>query len=173
MDKEELLARLRQEWEATIEDKGGYCTCCRRWGKINSYKITKSMVKSLLWLSQFRDWVNLPVEAPRWILRTYSISTLARWGLIEQMAKEIPDDPEEQQTTKHSGMWRITPLGREFLHGRTSVPERVYIYDKEVIKVSDAKVYVYDCYEDFNYGQMMNERAIDAQALNKEMEEAL
>ena len=35
-------------WKVTIADKGGYCPCCGKWGKVYRQKISEAMVKSLL-----------------------------------------------------------------------------------------------------------------------------
>ena len=47
-DKDELLEQLRAAWRSTIEEDGGHCPCCDRWGKIYSRTLNKTMAKSLV-----------------------------------------------------------------------------------------------------------------------------
>jgi hypothetical protein len=73
------------EYRDVLENGGGNCPCCQRWGKINGYQITSTQVRGMIWMFQnfFEDeWVDLG-KAPKWVLRSKSMATLHHWGLLE------------------------------------------------------------------------------------------
>lgn len=151
MSKEEL----RQQWRHAIENDGAHCPVCDRWGRIYARGINKTMARSLMWLCQaIKDkdgWVDVPSNAPRWLVRSNQLATLRWWSLVERRGN---DDPKN----KHSGMWRATKLGVDFVHGLKKIPEKVYTYNGEVETVSQNLVHISECFQDyFNYEQIMNE----------------
>ena len=151
MDKEQL----RQKWRHSIEHDGGLCPVCDRWGRIYARGINKTMAQSLMWLCQaVKDkdgWVDVPANAPRWLVRSNQLATLRWWSLVERRGN---DDPKN----KHSGMWRATKLGVDFAHGVKQIPDKVYTYNGEVEVVSQNLIYIAECFKEyFDYEKMMNE----------------
>lgn len=55
---------------------------------------------------------------------------IKHWGLIE---------PQENSDPKKAGAgyWRLTYKGIEFIHGKTTIPDAVYIFNDSRINVSD------------------------------------
>ncbi len=127
------LDQAKQEWLATIHGKGGDCPCCNRWGKVYSRNINKTMVQSLRWLYDAcaekprGAWINVPNTAPKSVLRSNQLATLRWWGLVERQ----PTSPQDNR--KHSGMWRITLAGMDFVEGLTCVPKKVFTCNGEVV----------------------------------------
>lgn len=151
MDNEEL----RQKWRRTIEGDGGHCPVCDRWGRIYARGINKTMAQSLMWLCKaIKDddgWVDVPTSAPRWLVRSNQLSTLRWWLLVERKGN---DDPKN----KHSGMWKATKLGEEFVYGIKKIPEKVYTYNGEVEVVSQNSIHISECFKEyFDYEKIMNE----------------
>jgi hypothetical protein len=149
------VKQLRGNWHATIEDEGGYCPVCSRWGKIYARALNRTMARSLLWLCKEalnNPWVDVPKMAPRWLVRSNQLPTLKAWGLVER----APVDPKSK--TKHSGMWRPTELGVQFALQQVTVPKKVYTYNDTVQSVSPEQVSLTDCFgDDFDYQATMND----------------
>jgi hypothetical protein len=150
MNKEEL----RQNWRVAIEHSGGHCPVCDRWGKINVRSINRTMARSLIWLCNTKKdeggWVEVPRKGPSYVTTTNQLPSLRWWGLIERKPN---DDPAK----KHSGIWRPTKLGFDFMNGKVKVAKKVYVYNKEVEMISQDKVDIYDCFKDvFDYREIMN-----------------
>ena len=149
----EELEAIRDVWRNTIEGDGGKCPCCRRWGKIYARNINETMCRSLIWLAytraNARGWVDVPETAPRWLVRSNQLATLRWWGLVERLPSNDPD-------AKHSGLWRVTQLGRDFVAGRVTVPKTAYTYNGEVEYMSAEQTTVADCFgKKFSYHEVM------------------
>jgi len=155
-DEEKYLDQLKKNWRDTIENDGGHCPCCGKWGKISPFPMTEIMALGLLWLSKATadadGWVDVPNTAPRWMLRGKTYTTMHRWGLIEKA------DRHEDQTKKSDGLWRVTVKGLHFLCGTTSIPKKVFIYNNTIEGWSDETVYFRDCFgKHFDYEAVMAE----------------
>jgi len=150
MDKQEL----RKHWRHTIENDGGYCPICERWGKINARSINRTMARSLLWLCHAKKdedgWVHVPKKGPSYVTTTNQLPSLRWWNLIE---RKPSDDPSK----KHSGYWRPTELAYKFIKGDVKVPKKVYVYNTQVEMISPNEVYFHECFkDDFDYREVMN-----------------
>lgn len=149
------IEAARKAWRDTIEDDGGHCPVCARWGKIYGRAINSTMARSLIWLcsapTDADGWVDVPNRAPRWVIRSNQLPTLHWWNLVERLGSE---DAKQ----KHSGMWRPTALGLDFVHAGARVPRKVYTYNNMVESHSLETVQIHDCFkEQFDYQQVMNE----------------
>jgi hypothetical protein len=154
MSDEHLLI-LKAHWKEAIENEGACCPVCNRWGKIYGRSINKTMAYSLVWLASTKSdedgWVDVPNSGNLRILRSNQLPTLRWWNLVER--KEGGENK-----TKHSGFWRTTLMGKDFVHGRIQVPEKVFTYDAEVIAVSDKQTYIWQCFKkQFDYQEVMNQ----------------
>lgn len=153
----EELEIIRNMWRDTIEGDGGKCPCCNRWGKIYARNINETMCRSLIWLAyaraNARGWVDVPETAPRWLVRSNQLATLRWWNLVERLPSEDPD-------AKHSGLWRVTDLGRDFVAGKVQVPKTAYTYNGEVEYMSSGTISVSDCFgKRFSYAEVMAAQA--------------
>lgn len=146
------LAAARKHWfEDVITDEGGHCPCCDRYGKQYKRKMNRTMAASLIWLQNAgAGWIDVPKQAPKWVVRTNQLSTLKWWGLIER----YPADPGGK--VKHSGLWRMTTEGSLFAMGLTQAPAWVITYNDEPIEFSDTLIYIEDALgTGFDYRDVM------------------
>jgi len=162
MDRNELEAVLRREWADTIEDKGGHCPICDRWGKINIIKIRGVMIKQLHWIYKEGggDWLHIPSQKPKFGINAYAFTSFKHWGMVEQ--KEVIKLTKEEraqgmtQDKRTSGIWRVTPIGYDFLFNGLQVPKAVFTYNDVRVGQSDDSVTARECaFEKFNYDEMM------------------
>lgn len=151
----DIVERLRAAWRATIEDGGGHCVVCDRWGKIYSRPINRTMAHSLIWLAHAEadadGWVDVPKKGPRWVVQSNQLPTLRWWGLVERK-------PNEGETkTKHSGLWRLTPEGGKFVSHGARIPKHVFTYNDTVQGYGTETVTIKDCFLDnFDYNTVMS-----------------
>lgn len=158
-----VIARLRDVWQSMIKGSGGHCPVCDKWGKVSAITMTGTCVRSLIWLRNEhiktgQGWIHVPSTAPRYVMRSYSISSLKHWGLVQQRA-EVPEPKEKgKPKTKYSGYWRITPVGQDFLDGLCQMPKKVFIYNDARWGASDDMTHARNCLdEQFDYDAMMRD----------------
>ena len=148
------LEELRDKWHDTIHDAGGACPVCDRFGIVYRVGLNATMAKSLIWLSKVQTpdgWVDVPTTAPKFVLRSNQLATTKHWGLVERRANDNPK-------IKHSGMWRITDKGRQFVNNQLRVSKKVYIYNDVVEAWSPEDVSIEECFaEHFDYRDAMRQ----------------
>lgn len=152
------LHELRADWRAVIGGKGGHCPCCDRWGRVNKKSLNLTLVKTLVWMSEWRyhkndgGWIHMPTEAPPFVKRSNQYSSLAGWGFIERQQKQtkIPSD------VKHEGWWRITPHGMDFIEGKVKVPKQVLHYNQMFVGLAGPLVGPRDVDKQFSYSETMS-----------------
>lgn len=150
------LLDAKAGWRKTIHGKGGNCPCCERFGKVYARALNKTMVESLKWLADqntakgLREWIDVPNTAPKAVLRSNQLASLRWWGLVE---RQLPDPGDKK--AKHSGMWRVTLRGMDFVEGRLLVPKKVSTYNGEVVSTSDEMVSITSLFPGFNYSAVM------------------
>jgi hypothetical protein len=148
----------RDLWRETIEGDGGHCPVCDRWGKVYKRNINETMARSLVWLYANRSeegWVDVPNTAPRWLVRSNQLPTLAWWNLVERM------ENDGYNMTKFSGLWRTTSQGLDFIQGG-EVPKSVFTYNNCVEGFSKDFVHLRDCFSShFDYEEVMAHRFND------------
>lgn len=78
---------------------------------------------------------------------------LIYWGMVEQKPKEA-----DNTSKRTSGLWKPTPRGVAFVHGRYSAPSYKFLYKNEVIFEDGELATIVDALgDDFNYGDLMSE----------------
>lgn len=145
---------LREQWRDTVRKDGGHCPCCDRWGKVYKRNINETMARSVIWLAGApcgaEGWVDVPSNAPRWLVRSNQLATLRWWGLVERR------EPSEGEDKKYSGMWRCTELGKQWIAGNAKVHQSVWTYAGEVESLDGPMVSVSDCLgQHFSYQETM------------------
>jgi hypothetical protein len=96
-------------------------------------------------------WVDVANTAPRWLVQSNQLSTLRWWGLIER----APND--DKNKTKHSGVWRLTAKGYDFVHHGARIPKYVFTYNDTVQGYGVEMVAFKDCFTDnFDYNAIMS-----------------
>jgi hypothetical protein len=146
------LVEAQLDFQFAIQEKGGNCPCCYRWGKINGYQITSTQARGMIWMLQNfpeGDWVDLG-KAPPWILRSKSMSTLQHWGLLESKTKGMDEDK------RGSGLWRLTPQGYGFIYRQILMPKFAFVFNNKLIKYSKEQVDVIQVLgKKFSYEELM------------------
>ena len=120
--EEAYLRKMREDWNRSIEAKGGHCPCCTRFGKVYKIKMSQHLALCLRWIyvhGEEGGWVDVQNKAPRWMMKSKTYPLLEHWNLI--CSKE-----------QRSGIWKATEKGREFTHGYRTVPAAVHIYDNRI-----------------------------------------
>jgi hypothetical protein len=148
----DFLRAIRSVWRSVIEKDGGRCPCCDRWGKVYARPINETMARSLIWLCNApskNGWVDVPTEAPRWLVRSNQLPTLRWWDLVERAhGKEIDK--------KYSGFWRPTELGRSFAEGKIAMPKAVFTYNGERERYGEETIRIHECFGSyFSYQEVM------------------
>lgn len=145
------LQELREDWSTRIKHDGGHCPVCDRWGKVYPRSINGTMARSLCWLASREGWVDVPLDGPRWLVRSNQLPTLRWWGLVERQQNTDPH-------LKHSGMWRVTEKGQDCARNRIQVPKKVFTYNADPVDFGDDLTFIADCFpERFDYQAVMRE----------------
>ena len=147
------VAQLRQEILDKREE-GCLCKICDQYVKLYKVKLNSGMAHFLCWMftqpNHAFAWIDVPLQAPRQIIKNRNYGRLAHWGLIE--AKQNDDDP----TKKDSGLWRLTQKGLAFVTGNLTVPKHVMLYNNIAEGFSEEHTKIKDCFEShFNYEELM------------------
>ena len=156
--KNQSLLEAKAEFDMAIKGDGMTCPCCNRWGKVYGYRVNSTMVRGLFWLfiAGKGDWINIQEKAPRFILRSKSLSTMKYWGLVERKPKGLSDGK------RSSGIWKITNDGISFIHRNLYINKKVFVFDDKVVARSDELVGVDDCIRNkFLYDELLVTRMTD------------
>jgi hypothetical protein len=148
---------VRIQFFGTLADgKSTDCPVCRRYAKYELRPLNATMARSLIWLvDRFEknggQWINVPEEAPSWLIRTNQHTTLAKWGLIERKANH------EDKTKKHTGYWKPLELGIKFAKGLCAVPYKVCLWDDTKIGETEETITVQEAILSggFNYSEII------------------
>lgn len=141
-------------------DEGVTCPCCQQYAKRYKRKLNSSMAAALCWMwTAARQtsknhatsvWINIPAQAPSWVLKAREYPKLAWWGLIEEKPRQ------EGSKARTSGVWRVTPLGAEFVRGCSDVPMYAFVYNGEVQDFTDRTTDIRHALGDrFDYAELM------------------
>lgn len=149
----ELLSEARM-WVNKGRDKGVTCPCCDQFAKIYNRKLNTAMARTLISVSQYfeqggqDDYLHIEKYLAR-RTRATDFYKLKFWGIIE--SKPLING------TVSCGMWKVTPLGFDFVHRRCTVPKRAAIYNDELLGFSkDHTDIVESLGEYFDYSELMN-----------------
>jgi hypothetical protein len=139
--------------EPTRHD-GETCQACGRFLKVYYRKLSTAMALALVRL--FGMAIEIPNRSYFHVREFYKergdFAKLKFWGMIEEA-------PNEDETKKSSGLWRITDEGTKFVCMETKVPQYVILkWGSELLGFAGAEVDVRQCLEfgnKFNYSELM------------------
>jgi hypothetical protein len=153
--EQDFLNKLKTDYRKVLQNAGGDCPCCGRFGKYNGYSITKTDAKFLVWLfinGDEKGWVHTASQAPREFMRAKSFTNLRYWALIE-------DYPNDNKDIKGSGFWRVTNKAIRYIRGEMQLPKKAFVFDRTLMGFSEQQVYFSECFKDyFDLEQVMNSR---------------
>lgn len=144
------LEEARDLVETKIRGKGIHCPCCGKWCKMDKRPINWKMVNALYWIydnTQLGDFVDVPRNAPAWLLASNQHSTLKHWGLVERA-------PNTDSKKKHSGLWRVTPKGMQAMMGEP-IPKYAFIFDDRCYGFDGPMILLKDVKNRFDYAELM------------------
>jgi len=147
------LRETQEEFHQKLHE-GDQLTCpvCDQNCKVYKRKLNSGMAAALCWLVRVFDggWIDVPSDAPRFVLRTKEYGTVRHWGLIEQRPND--DNPSK----KESGLWMPTEEGIAFAKGQIRVPKHVYLYNNKPLQFSDEDTNIVEALGDkFDYAELM------------------
>jgi len=98
---------------------------------MQTYTMNSKLLDSLTWMIDAADgshykWLNIPKEAPRWMINDRTYNRLRYWGLAEHRMIKT------EAMNRKAGMWRPTMLGIEWRRGIKEIPKTVYVLNGEV-----------------------------------------
>lgn len=141
------LQRMKDEWEETIKGDGGCCPVCGKFGKVYRIKLSQALALSLKWMADNAGedgWVDVQTKGPRWMLRAKTYPLLVHWGMLESRQPR-------------SGVWRVTPQGRDFIAGTEVAPKAVYIYDNALMALDAESTTFRGCFGvKFDFDELMS-----------------
>lgn len=122
---EVTLRQAKATLVSNLED-GTTCPCCGQYAKLYVRQLNSGMAATLVWLvNQYlktKKWIDIPEDAPRFVIKNREIGRLKHWGLVVQHANE-----EEGQKT--SGIWKPTEKGIQFALMEITVPRSVRLFN--------------------------------------------
>lgn len=143
-----------KEWlEEQLDNGGAECPCCGQYARRYRRKLNSNMAASLIkaWCVAGDEWFHAPTVLGR---NDGELAKLRYWGLVEEERRARPDGGR-------AGWWRVTPQGKIYVKGHTSVPAHALIYDGQLLRLdaSSGRVTIHDALGDkFSYRELMGEK---------------
>lgn len=159
----------KQFFEVLSQGKQYNCPVCERYAKYELRPINSTQARALIWLVfKYREfgcgdiWIDVPREAPSWLTKTNQHTTLSKWGLIERSGNS-------NTTKKHSGNWRPTQLGCDFVDGKVTIPYKVCIWDDQKIGEVKEQISIYEALGTggFDYKTIMENPNTEVASIDK------
>ncbi len=154
-DPEYLLQDARDYVKNNLDD-GIICPCCNKYTRRYKRKFNSTMARSLLWLvktylnNKPYNFIDVPKDGPRWLVRSNQLATIRWWDLAQRPINE--DNPD----LKHSGLWKPTEKGINFVFRRIRIPEVAVTYDGNLQELSGNLVSIEDTLgTKFSYAEIM------------------
>lgn len=115
----EAQAYLRQHW-----DEGAECPCCTRRVQVYRRKLNSQMARALIALYRAHglEWGHMREVLDHAGIQRADEAKLAYWNLIAESVQHREDGGRP-------GLWRVTPKGKGWLLGHSTVPAYGLFYD--------------------------------------------
>lgn len=136
MDKEQFFQALQDG--RRIE-----CPTCERSAAYNPKMLNFGLCKSLQYLDGKTDWACPSRDLSH--SKASAAALLRHWGLAESKVSV------SKARGKDSGLWKITERGRAFVAGLITVPERILLYNGDMIGEPHGKEITFAEAEQRNY----------------------
>ena len=138
-----------------IEKKGYKCSCCGQFVKTYHRKLNSSMAQVLILIYKsgktdcfhVEDWLK---SLNRGDLRA-DFHKLRYWGLLKKKIHTREDG------SPRNGFYRITPSGIMFVEGKTTVQEKILIFNNEFQGFEGEQINIYQALGNkFDYKELMS-----------------
>jgi hypothetical protein len=138
------------------KNKGCQCPCCGQYAKIYKYKLFATSAMALIVLyklskksSEEYFHVSSFAEQIKFKKRSPHFAELRFWGLIESSKEKHIDK-------KHSGYWKITKKGIDFVQNKIKVDEYILIYNNQYLGFDGDKISIKHALSNkFSYEELM------------------
>jgi hypothetical protein len=153
----EAKSYLKANW-----GKGVECPCCGQFVKLYKRTLNSGMAVTLIRIYNLTEHIDLNLPPVIWIdvkdfLRQkryhngHDWTLLRFWGLLEQQVSE--DNPEQ----KHSGFWKITEKGKDFVKNKIIVPKQLLHFNQTPYGFVGKEITITDALgSKFNYQELMD-----------------
>ncbi len=139
-------------WLADRVKTGARCPCCNQFAKVYRRQINSGMARSLIAMylhGPEGQWVHVPTQVGA---RSREEGKLRYWGLVEEQVDVRSDGGR-------AGYWRLTPAGRAWVTGQSTVPKYVTVYNNQVLESYGEQITIAGALGDrFSYSDLMNPR---------------
>jgi hypothetical protein len=145
-----------QKWLAERVKGGARCPCCNQFTKVYRRQINSGMARSLIAMylhGPQGQWVHLPTQVGA---RSREEGKLRYWGLVEEQVTV------QRVDGGRAGYWRLTPAGRTWVTGQSTVHKYVAVYNNIVLESYGEQVSITDALGTrFNYTELMAPRPME------------
>ena len=137
--------------DALIEGEPVECPVCSQLAKIYKRQIYGRMAEVLVEMDRAdEEWVHVPTIGTRLgFALGGDVAKLKYWGLIEEASGKRDDGGR-------AGYWRVTKLGEDFIHGRTTIKKYALVYNGVVLGFDGPNIGIIDL-GDFHYSELMGQ----------------
>jgi hypothetical protein len=120
------LGEVRKYIKDQREEKGTHCPACQGFSKNYRYSVNalKANLLTEVLLYGGLEPVHVSRELPHIKQHGGELAKTRHWGLLEPVGN-------------HSGVWRVTLKGKQFLKGNVEIPEWIITYNNVVIDESE------------------------------------
>lgn len=129
----ETLEEARTRVHDGREEKHGtVCPCCDQHAQTYRWSLYSSIAKALMMLDHIAapgEFVHVNVLKERGWRGQGGMAHARWWGLVEEEDKVRSDGG-------HSGCWRLTQYGKDFIYGRAVIYRYVWVYNRQVLRWS-------------------------------------
>lgn len=118
-------------WLREQAAEGALCPCCRQLAKIYKRRINSGQARILI--KWWRNYGTTPVKLSQAVQTPGGdYAKLRWWGLIEKL-------PGVREDGGSAGVWRVTDLGRRFVHGTARIPRAARVYNNTLLRLDAAE----------------------------------
>lgn len=156
IDDNSTLREVKRFLRETRKDPGGtHCPACTQHYQEYKRFFTGGMARSLIWLLHVSekfddDYIHVERKAPPEILNVRSWDKIEAWGCVIRA-------PNDDDSKRCSGLWKITDKGRAFAQGRIQVWEHGWFLMGKPQAWSIERRTVREALgKKFNYEELMN-----------------
>lgn len=150
---ENALATAKRETMAKAKEKGTSCPCCGQFVKVYRRTINSTMARQLITAHHKHGaaWFHTRDVVLMDSAGAGDFSKLECWGLILRESHVQGDDGK-----RTSGMWKITDKGRDFIAGKTLVPQYAFIYNGDLLELGGVDIHIQHALgKKFDYREIM------------------
>lgn len=157
MEQDTRTLEEAKQWLRERFEDGAHCPCCNQYVKLYKRKLNSFMAYALLLIDRYfrqpdaKEWLHVPSYLIEQNAPDRECAKLRYWGLIEEQPGGRDDG------NPHSGFYKITDLGKEFVARKARVPMYVFLYNGKPLRRPDTEtIDIYEALgEKFNYSELM------------------